>query len=83
LNFCGIRGDLIDFTVDRNPQKQDRFLPGTHIPVKHPEAIAQAQPDFVLILPWNIKDEIIGQMAHIRSWGGRFVTAVPRLEVLS
>jgi hypothetical protein len=74
--------DFIDYTVDRNPHKQGRFLPGTHIPVHPPERIAQTKPDYVLILPWNLQDEIVEQMTHIRSWGGRFVVPIPRLAVL-
>jgi C-methyltransferase C-terminal domain/Putative zinc binding domain/Methyltransferase domain len=82
LNYCGIRSDFLDYTVDRNPHKQGRFLPGTHIPVYAPERIAETRPDYVLILPWNLKDEIMSQMAHIRDWGGRFVLPLPRLEVV-
>ena len=82
LNYCGVRSDLIDSTVDRSPHKQGRFLPGTHIPILAPEAIAQAKPDYLLILPWNLKDEIVQQMAHIRAWGGRFVVPIPQLQVL-
>ena len=82
LNFCGVGTDFIDYTVDRNPHKQGRFLPGTHIPVHPPERIAQTKPDYVLILPWNLQDEIVEQMTHIRSWGGRFVVPIPRLAVL-
>lgn len=82
LNYCGIRTDFIDFTVDRNPYKQGKYLPGTHIPIHAPERIAEAKPDFVLILPWNFKDEIIEQMAHVRSWGGKFVVPIPEVRVL-
>ena len=78
LNYCGIRQDFIDFTVDRNPYKQGKFLPGTHIPIHPPEKIAEAQPDYVLILPWNFKDEIIKQMAHIHEWGGQVHRGNPR-----
>ena len=81
LNYCGIRGDLLDFTVDRNPHKQNRFLPGTHIPIYSPARIDEVKPDYVVILPWNIKDEIMKQMAHIRSWGGQFVIPVPDVTV--
>jgi SAM-dependent methyltransferase len=81
LNFCGVRREYVAFTVDRSPHKQGRYLPGTHIPVYAPEAIMTAKPDYVLVLPWNLKDEIVGQMAGIREWGGRFVVAVPRLTV--
>jgi SAM-dependent methyltransferase len=82
LNYCGVRTDFIDFTVDRNPYKQGRFLPGTHIPIYAPERIDQARPDYVLILPWNVKDEIMRQMAHIREWGGRFVIPIPEVKVV-
>jgi len=82
LNYCGIRGDFLDFTVDRNPHKQNTFLPGTHIPVHAPARIDEMKPDYVLILPWNLKDEIMGQMAHIRSWGGKFVVPIPKVKVL-
>lgn len=81
LNYCGIRSDFIDYTVDRSPHKQGRFLPGTHIPIHPVERIAETKPDYVLILPWNLRDEIIGQMAHIRAWGGRFVTPIPEVAV--
>ena len=82
LNYCGVRADFIDFTVDRNPVKQDMFLPGLGIPVLAPEHIAQARPDYLLILPWNLKDEIVGQMAEIRSWGGRFIVPLPTPEIV-
>ena len=78
LKYCGVREDFIDFTVDRNLAKQNTLLPGTRIPVCAPEAIAEAKPDLVLILPWNLKDETVEQMEHIREWGGRFVIPVPR-----
>jgi C-methyltransferase C-terminal domain/Putative zinc binding domain/Methyltransferase domain len=81
LNYCGIRTDFLDFTVDRNSLKQGRFLPGTHIPIMPPEAIDEARPDYVLILPWNLKNEIAEQLKGIRSWGGRFVVPIPQLEV--
>ncbi len=82
LNYCGIRGDFLDYVVDRNPHKQNRFLPGTHIPVLPPEKLQETRPDYLLILPWNLKAEIMEQMAHIRQWGGRFVVPIPRVEVL-
>jgi 2-polyprenyl-3-methyl-5-hydroxy-6-metoxy-1,4-benzoquinol methylase len=82
LNYCGVRSDLLEFTVDRSPHKQGRFLPGVHIPIRAPEAIAQARPDYVLILPWNLKDEIAAQMKGIRAWGGRFVVPIPETRVL-
>ena len=82
LNYCGIGPDFIDYTVDRNPHKQRTYLPGTRIPVYAPEHILETKPDFVLILPWNLKDEIMQDMAEIRSWGGQFVTPIPHIEVL-
>ena len=82
LNYCGIRSDLLAYTVDRNPYKHGRFLPGTHIPVHPPEHIAETRPDYVLILPWNLRKEIISQLAFVREWGGRFVVPIPALEVI-
>ena len=83
LNYCGIRTDLLDYTVDRSPYKQGLFLPGTHIPIYHPDKIIETKPDYLLILPWNIKDEIIEQMGHIREWGGQFVVPIPQVEVIA
>jgi SAM-dependent methyltransferase len=82
LNYCGIRTDFIDYTVDRSPHKQGRFLPGSRIPILHPDTIRQTKPDYVLILPWNLKDEIVEQMAFVRAWGGRFVVPIPEVGVL-
>jgi 2-polyprenyl-3-methyl-5-hydroxy-6-metoxy-1,4-benzoquinol methylase len=82
LNYCGIRTDLLDYTVDLSPYKQGLYLPGSRIPIYAPSHIAETQPDYVLILPWNLKDEIVAQMAHIRDWGARFVLPVPTLEIL-
>jgi len=82
LNFCGIRTDLLEYTVDRNPYKQGQFLPGTHIPIKHPEALEQDRPDYILILPWNLKEEIVEQLAYAREWGARFVVPIPEVQVL-
>jgi SAM-dependent methyltransferase len=82
LNYCGIRTDFIDFTVDRNPYKQGKFLPGTHIPIYAPEKIDEVKPDYVFILPWNFKDEILAQLAHIRDWGGRFIVPIPQATVI-
>jgi hypothetical protein len=82
LNYCGIRTDLIDFIVDRSPQKQGRYTPGTRIPIRPPEAIRETRPDFLLILPWNLKEEIMNQMAYIREWGGQFVVPIPEVRVL-
>jgi 2-polyprenyl-3-methyl-5-hydroxy-6-metoxy-1,4-benzoquinol methylase len=81
LNYCGIRTDFLEYTVDRSPHKQGRFLPGVHIPVNVPEKIHQTKPDYVLILPWNLKDEIMEQMAFIRGWGGRFVVPLPKVKI--
>ncbi len=82
LNFCGIRTDLLEYTVDRNPYKQGMFLPGTHIPIKHPEALEQDRPDYILILPWNLKEEIIKQLAHAREWGAQFIIPIPNVHVV-
>lgn len=82
LNYCGVRPDLLAFCVDRNPVKQGTFLPGTRIPVLAEEALADARPDYVLILPWNLRDEIVHQLAYVEGWGGRLVVALPGLEVL-
>jgi hypothetical protein len=81
LNYCGIRTDFIDFTVDRNPYKQGKFLPGTHIPIYHPEEIARLRPDYVFILPWNFKEEIMTQLSFIRSWGGKFIVPIPQVKI--
>jgi 2-polyprenyl-3-methyl-5-hydroxy-6-metoxy-1,4-benzoquinol methylase len=82
LNYCGVGPELIAFTVDRSPHKQGMLLPGTRIPVRAPEAILQAKPDYVLILPWNLQEEITAQMAAVRDWGGRFVVPIPTTRVL-
>ena len=81
LNYCGIRTDFLDYTVDRSPHKQGGFLPGTHIPIKAPEEIERTKPDYVLILPWNLQDEIMEQMAIVRSWKGQFVIPIPEVRV--
>jgi 2-polyprenyl-3-methyl-5-hydroxy-6-metoxy-1,4-benzoquinol methylase len=81
LNYCGVRTDFIDYTVDRSPHKQNLFLPGTRIPIHHPDKIRETRPDYVLILPWNIKDEIMEQMSFIREWGGQFVVPIPTVKV--
>jgi SAM-dependent methyltransferase len=83
LNYCGIGRDFIDYTVDLNPHKQGHYLPGSHIPVRLPEQIKQDKPDVVLILPWNLKDEIVGQLGFIREWGGRIAVRTPELTLLS
>jgi SAM-dependent methyltransferase len=81
LHYCGIGKDLIEYTVDRSPHKQGRFLPGSHIPIYHPDRIRETKPDYVVILPWNLKDEIIEQLQFIREWGGRFVVPIPEVTV--
>jgi SAM-dependent methyltransferase len=82
LNYCGIRTDFLDYTVDRSPAKQDKFLPGTHIPIVHPDVIKQYKPEYILILPWNIKDEIMLQLDYVREWGGRFIIPIPSVSVV-
>lgn len=82
LNYCGIRTDFIDYTVDRSPHKRDHFLPGVHIQIKGLDKIKETKPDYLVILPWNLKDEIINQMAHIRAWGGKFVVLIPEAQVI-
>jgi len=82
LNYCGIRTDFIDFTVDRNPYKQGLYLPGTHIPILEPQEIAHRRPDYVFVLPWNFRDEIVQQMAGIREWGGQFIVPIPQAHVV-
>ena len=83
LNYCGIRTDFIDFTVDRSPHKQNRFLPGTHVPIYHPDKISETKPDYLLILPWNIRNEIMEQMSYIRDWGCQFIVPIPEVRVYS
>lgn len=82
INYCGIGSDLLDFVVDRNPHKQNRYMPGVRIPILPVEAIDEAKPDYVLILPWNLRDEIKQQMAHIAEWGGKFVVPIPEVQVI-
>jgi 2-polyprenyl-3-methyl-5-hydroxy-6-metoxy-1,4-benzoquinol methylase len=82
LNYCGIGNDFLDYTVDRNPRKQGRYLPGSHLPICNPDRVRETRPDYLLILPWNLKDEVMQQMAFVREWGGRFVVPIPRVEVL-
>lgn len=82
LNYCGIRTDFIDYTVDRNPLKQNRYLPGSHIPIEAPNKIMETKPDYVLILPWNLKEEILDQLSYIRNWGGEFIIPIPEVKVL-
>ena len=82
LNFCGVRTDYLDYTVDISPHKQGRLLPGTRIPIFAPEKLFETRPDYVLILAWNIRDEIMKNMAGVRDWGGRFVVPLPEVAVL-
>ena len=83
LNYCGVRTDLIDYTVDRSPHKQGHFLPGVHIPIYEPERVRDTRPDYLLILPWNIREEVMQQMSYIREWGGKFVVPIPEVQVHS
>ncbi|RJG05974.1 methyltransferase domain-containing protein [Noviherbaspirillum cavernae] len=83
LNYCGVGTDFIDYAVDKNPVKQGRLLPGTRIPVRAPETVFETHPDYLLILPWNIKEEVMQQMADIRTWGGKFVVPIPSVEVIA
>jgi SAM-dependent methyltransferase len=83
LNYCGVRTDFIDYAVDRSPHKQGMFLPGTHIPIFKPEHIFKTKPDYLLILPWNLKEEIVQQMRGIRAWGGKFVVPIPEVAVIA
>jgi hypothetical protein len=83
LNYCGIGTDFLEYTIDRSPHKQGRFLPGTRIPIYHPDKVMETKPDYLLILPWNLKDEICTQMTHVREWGCRFVMPIPRLKILA
>lgn len=82
LNYCGIRADFIDYTVDRNPHKQGHFLPGSHIAIEEPNKIKETKPDYLFILPWNLRDEIMEQMTFVRQWGGKFVIPIPKIEVI-
>lgn len=82
LNYCGIKNDLIEFVVDANPHKQNKWMPASHIPVMNEEYLKEHQPDFVIILPWNLKDEITAQLSYIKEWGGQFVIPIPNLQVI-
>jgi SAM-dependent methyltransferase len=82
LNHCGIRSDLLSYTVDRSPVKQGKFLPGTHIPIYAPERLAETKPDYILVLPWNLRDEISQQLSYVGSWGGKLVVPIPELEII-
>ena len=81
LNYCQINSDIIKYTVDKNIHKQGLFLPGTHIPIESPEKIKITKPDYILILPWNLKEEVIQQMNFIRDWGGKFITVIPEVKI--
>jgi len=83
LNYCGVGRDFLSFTCDANPHKQDHVLPGTHIPIRAPAALREARPDVVLILPWNLKDEVMDELAYVREWGGRFAARSPQLRLFS
>ena len=83
LNYCGVKPDLLEFTVDRSPHKAGKLLPGSRIPILQPHAILERRPDYVLILPWNLQDEVMEQMAEVRGWGGRFVTPIPTVRIHS
>jgi hypothetical protein len=83
LNHCGIRSDLLSYTVDRSPVKQGKFLPGTHIPIYPPERLAETKPDYILVLPWNLREEIRHQLSYVGSWGGKLVFPIPELEIIS
>jgi SAM-dependent methyltransferase len=82
LNHCGIRSDLLQYTVDRSPVKQGKFLPGTHIPIYAPDRLAETKPDYILVLPWNLREEVSAQLAYVQSWGGRLVFPIPALEIV-
>jgi hypothetical protein len=83
LNYCGIRADLVHDAVDRNPHKQGLFLPGSRIPIHHPDTVKLTKPDYLLVLPWNLREEIMKQMSYIRDWGGQFVVPIPELQIYS
>jgi SAM-dependent methyltransferase len=82
LNYCGIRTDFIDYTVDRNPYKHGKYTPGTHIPIYDPGKIRETKPDYIFILPWNLKAEIMKQLAYVREWGGRFIIPIPKVTIV-
>ena len=83
LNYCGIRSDFLDYTVDRNPYKQGKFTPGTHIPIHSPEMISRTKPDYLFILPWNLQAEITSQMSFVRDWGCRFIVPIPAPQIIA
>jgi hypothetical protein len=82
LNYCGVKADLIDFVVDANPHKQNKFMPSSHIPVMDEDYLKAVKPDFVIILPWNLKEEITQQLSYIQDWGGKFVVPIPTLQII-
>ena len=82
LNYCGIKNDMIEYVVDANPHKQNKWLPGSHIPVVNEDHLKGEKPDYVIILPWNLKDEITPQLSYISQWGGQFVVPIPRLQII-
>ena len=82
LNYCGVRNDLVEYVVDANPYKQNKWLPASHIPVVAESFLKENRPDYVLILPWNLRDEITRQLSYIKEWGGRFVIPIPQLEII-
>jgi hypothetical protein len=82
VNYCGVRSDLVDYVVDKSPYKQNHFMPGMRIPIYRPEKIFETKPDYVLIFPWNLKNEISAEMAGIGEWGGKFVVPIPEVTVL-
>jgi SAM-dependent methyltransferase len=81
LNYCGLRADVLDYLVDLNPQKQGKFMPGVHLPIHSPDRIRQTRPDYLLVLPWNLRDEILEQMGYIREWGGQFIFPIPEVQI--
>jgi ABC-type Fe3+-hydroxamate transport system substrate-binding protein len=82
FNYCGIRNDFIDYAVDLNPNKQGKYLPGVHIEIKSPDEIIKTKPDYIIITPWNLKDEIIEQLEYTKEWGCKFIVAIPEARVL-
>jgi hypothetical protein len=82
LSYCGVGADLLHFTVDRSPHKQGRLLPGSRLPICEPDRIREVKPDYILIFPWNIKDEIIEQLSYARSWGAKFVVPIPEVKII-
>ena len=83
LNYCGIKSDFLDYTVDRNPLKQGKYIAGVHLPILNPEHIRKTKPNKIIVLPWNIKDEIMKQMSHVSEWGGQFIVFIPNITLYS